>query len=115
MLRAAIETRLRSRPETATVYIAGDYDQAMEAIRSWCTEKGDCWAVTRCEYVYTGGQEAGVQVTRIEYPRFPTRSGIDLQNHAEEMAEFLMLRLHQKSCSVVGPVDSIFLSRKQSD
>lgn len=112
---ADIDQERRSRPSTSTIYIAGDYAQALEAIRSWCTRVGDCWAVERCEYVYTGGQEAGIRATRIEYARYPTASDAHLQRHAEDMGEYLMLKLHQKSCSVVGPVTSVFKTRREAD
>ena len=116
MLQTAdIKQELRSRASTATVYIAGDYEQALEAIRGWCTRVGDCWSVERCEYVYTGGQEAGIRATRIEYARFPTETDDHLQHHAEDMAEYLMLRLHQKTCSVVGPVTSVFKTRRETE
>lgn len=112
---ANISEERRSRPSTATIYIAGDYAQAQEAIRAWCTQRGDCWSLERCDYIYTGGQEAGVRATRIEYARHPTSSDEELQHHAEDMAEYLMLKLHQKSCSVVGPIDSVFKSRREAD
>ena len=108
-------THTRSRAATARIYIAGDYDQALEAVRFWCSERGDCWALERCDYVYTGGQEAGVKLTRIDYPRFPLLGDEELHAHAEEMAEHLLLSLHQASCTVVGPEVTTFLSRHPGD
>ena len=96
---------------TATIYIAGDYHMAVEALRVHCNEVGDCWSVEPMDFIYTGGQEAGVRLTRIDYPRFPMPPE-ELQELAEKVAEWMLLQLHQRSCTVVGPLRSTWMSRE---
>ncbi len=96
---------------TATIYIAGNYEQAMGALRAHCSEVGDCWAVEPVDFIYTGGLESGVRLTRIDYPRFPM-SPDELQDHAEYIARRLLFALHQRSCTVVGPLRSTYMSRE---
>ena len=95
---------------TAIIYIAGDYNMAEEALRQHCSEEGDCWAVEHCNFIYTGGQEAGVKMTRIDYPRFPMTPE-KLQERVEKLAEAMLFSLHQRSCTVVGPLRSTYMSR----
>lgn len=94
----------------ATVFIAGDYDECRVALRHWCADEGDCWALERVDYIYSGGEEAGIRLTRIDYPRFPSTPQ-ELQDHAERMGAHLIERLYQTSCTVVGPVRSVMLTR----
>lgn len=98
----------------STIYIAGDYDQAREACRQFCLERGLCVTVTRTTYIYSGGEEAGVAVGLINYPRFPTERG-DLANLARELGEFLMEWLHQMSFTVVGPDSNVWYSRREQE
>lgn len=110
-LSDTIEHTIIAATPTATIYIAGDYNMALEALRTHCDEIGDCWAVEPVDFIYTGGQEAGVRLTRINYPRFP-RSPEELQELAEKVVEWMLLQLHQRSCTVVGPLRSTWMSRK---
>ena len=95
------------------IYIAGDYGMALEALRKWCSEDRDCWSVQRIDYVYTGGQEAGVKLTRIDYPRFPMVTGKELHDRGMGMAHYMLQELHQSSCTLFGPMGSAYISRKK--
>lgn len=50
----------------ARIYIAGPIDVAKQIIR-----EGLCATITPTDYIYTGGEEAGIVVGLIDYPRFP--------------------------------------------
>lgn len=93
------------------IYIAGDYDRARETCRSFC-DMGACVSVERVDYIYTGGEEAGVAVRFINYPRFPA-SEPDIMDRALNLAEQLLVDLHQSSASVVGPTETVWLSRRK--
>ena len=95
----------------AVVYIAGDYRMGLEAIKTWCDAHSDCWSEEPVDYVYTGGCEAGLKATRIHYPRFPEDSAANIQDLAEKMGEYLLVALHQHSCTVVGPTRSTYITR----
>ena len=94
----------------ADIYIAGD----ITLIKHYCAEycmSGLCVSVFECEYIYTGGRESGAKITLINYARFPkTQDGIT--QTAKSIGHFLCVKLHQSSFSVVTPLDSFFISRR---
>jgi hypothetical protein len=71
-----------------SIFIAGDHEAATRICREFCNEIGLCVTVTPTTYVYTGGEEEGVIVGLINYPRFPA-----LPHEINEVAEQLALRL----------------------
>lgn len=93
---------MSAQTRTYRVWVAGDCADAVRAVREWCAKTGDCYAVSACEYVYSGGSERGVCVTRINYARFP-ECGQSIENRVGEFAAFLAGSLFQKSYSIEGP------------
>lgn len=98
---------------TVRIWIAGDYADAVRAVREFC-EEGACFAVMPCDYVYTGGMEAGVCVTRINYPRFPAGED-EIEAQCMRLAEHLRGRLFQDSFCVETPAKTIWFSRRQGN
>ena len=94
----------------AVIYIAGDYDRAREICKIFC-RKGACVSIQKIDYIYTGGEESGVSVRFINYPRFPT-SELDLMQNAKELALQLIDGLHQQSASIVGPTETVWISNR---
>lgn len=74
------------------IFIAGDLAQAKQVCREYCFAVGLCVTVEPVAYVYTGGEEAGVRVGLINYPRFPS-SEEAIAAHAVTLAADLMVRL----------------------
>lgn len=95
------------------IFIAGDHAQAKQVCREFCFEQGLCVTVEQVAYVYTGGEEAGVRVGLINYPRFPTEKSL-LRNTAMALAVRLMEALCQHSYSIVGPDETEWVSRRQA-
>jgi len=95
------------------IFIAGDLDVAKQACREWCLEVGACVTVEPVSYIYTGGEEAGVRIGFINYPRFPELPPATLAR-ANELAGLLMIRLCQQSFSIVGPEFTQWHSRRPS-
>ena len=93
------------------IWIAGDYADAVRAVREWCSEHGDCYAVLPCDYVFSGGMESGVCVSRINYGRFPEEPA-DLQARVEGLADHLANRLFQKSYSIEAPEQTTYIKRE---
>lgn len=85
----------------ADIYIGGDIEQAKQVCREFCM-KGLCVTVTPTTFIYTGGEEAGVVVGLINYPRFPS-TPTDIIDQATELAGLLRDRLCQHSYSIVTP------------
>lgn len=94
-----------------SIYIAGDYQKAVEACKTYCDEVGFCVSVTQTEYVYTGGNESGVIIGLINYPRFPS-DGLSLVLHAREIGDLLLERLDQQSYSIETPETTHWYSRR---
>ncbi|MDQ0305442.1 hypothetical protein [Ancylobacter polymorphus] len=93
------------------IFIAGDLEQAKQVCREYCFDAGLCVTVEPVAYIYTGGEEAGVRVGLINYPRFPSAEG-ELRVKARGLAEALMRRLCQHSYSIAGPDHTDWYSRR---
>lgn len=93
------------------IFIAGDHAQARQICREFCFAKGLCVTVEPVSYIYTGGEEDGVRIGLLNYPRFPTTEPA-LNKTAHELATVLMERLCQHSYSVVGDVRTERFSRR---
>ncbi len=93
------------------IFIAGDLAQAKQVCREHCFAVGLCVTVEPVTYIYTGGEEAGVRVGLINYPRFPS-SPDELGDKARALAALLMERLCQHSYSIVGPETTEWYSRR---
>lgn len=86
-----------------SIFIAGDYKDALRACRAWCNAKRGCVTVTKTNYVYTGGAEPGVIVGMINYPPYPKEPEALLEQ-AKDLAECLKDALHQTSYSIQTPL-----------
>lgn len=75
------------------------YDMQMRC-REYCDEVGFAVTVTQTNFVYTGGEESGVIIGIINYPRFP-KTPEELDEHAFTLANMLMKEFKQYRCSVV--------------
>lgn len=95
-----------------SIFIAGDYDAARLICREFCDEVGFCVTVTATSYVYTGGEEAGVIVGLINYPRFPT-SQAELTGKAVRLADRLRVGLGQESYSIQYPGSTVWHSWRE--
>jgi len=93
------------------IFIAGDIEQAKQVCRQYCLDIGLCVTVEPVTYIYTGGEESGIRVGLINYPRFPTTTTA-LREKAEGLADRLMDGLCQHSFSIVGPDETTWYSRR---
>ena len=93
------------------IFIAGDLEQAKQVCREYCFDVGLCVTVEPVAYIYTGGEEAGVRVGLINYPRFPS-SESELRAKAEGLASKLLERLCQHSYTIAGPNETVWFSRR---
>lgn len=94
----------------AEIAIAGDYDDARRICRRFC-EVGLCVTVTATSFIYTGGEQSGVLVRLINYPRFPEKPE-NITNKALSLAEELRTGLLQDSFSVITPTETIWATRR---
>lgn len=96
------------------IFMAGDIEQAKQVCREYCFEVGLCVTIEPVTYIYTGGEETGVRVGLINYPRFPCTAD-EILAKARALADLLMHRLCQHSYSIVGPDQTEWFSRRPDD
>lgn len=84
----------------ATIYVAGDFAVAKQICRRFCIDVGLCVTVTETDFIYTGGEEKGVVVGLVNYPRFPATNA-DIFETARSLAEKLRSELCQHSYMIV--------------
>ena len=94
----------------ARIYIAGDVAHAKKIVRKYVWEEGLCVTVTPTDYIYTGGEEAGMMVELVNYPRFPSTPK-DIAETAVDLGMKLMEKLYQRSFSVMTPTDTVRYNR----
>lgn len=102
------------KTETISIYLAGDYKDAVRACRDYTSRNPLCVTVTPSTYVYTGGVEEGVCIGLVNYPRFPSE-GNKLTLKAQDLAKFLMIALYQQSVMVVTPSQTYWYSCRPED
>jgi len=96
------------------IYIAGDKNLARQILQGYVMQ-GACVSISDEEYIYTMGNEEGIVVNLINYPRFP-KTEVELLDQALNLAEILIEELFQGSCTVVDyNDDSYFISRREED
>src|SRR4051812_37270009 len=107
-------TRKQSPSYPVSIFVAGGAGEARDICRAFCDEEGLCVTVTPTTYVYTGGEEAGVIVGLINYPRFPSEPS-DILTIAKLLALELMYKLEQSSVSVQTPDETHWFSIRNAD
>lgn len=95
-----------------SIFIAGSAREAQTICREYCDAVGLCVTVTETLYIYTDGEECGVIVGLINYPRFPADLA-DIERRAFELGDMLRERLGQQSYSVQTPERTIWRSWRE--
>ena len=104
----------RSLSMTFELYMAGDINDAKRFLVKTASIQGNCWSIEPTEYIYSGGREQGFIVRYINYPKHP-KTYSELEEECKNLAIHLMTELGQGSCSIVGPEETIFLTRRPKD
>lgn len=95
----------------AKIYIAGDYDKARDICRQYCQKVGLAVNVIANSYIYTGGEENGVIVEILNYPRFPA-TWDDINEKAYDLGIELRQGLCQDSFMLVTPQDTLWVTSR---
>ena len=93
------------------IFIAGDAAHAKQICRQYTFDVGLCVTVEQVSFIYTGGEETGVRVGLINYPRFPSTSD-KIHEKAKGLADALLRGLCQHSYSIVGPAETEWFTRR---
>lgn len=71
-----------SKTITATIYLSGSIETIKQVCRKYCL-KGLCVTIKPTLFIYTGGEEFGVEIGLLNYPRFEDTEDNILQNAIE--------------------------------
>lgn len=103
-------TRVEAPSYPVSIFIAGrDVPLAEQVCRQYCDEVGLCVTVTMTLYVYTGGEDFGLIIGLINYPRFPSEPEA-IFARAEALALRLIDGLGQQSASIQAPDKTVWIS-----
>jgi len=94
--------------------MGGKYHKAIKVLKKYCDEVGYCVTLKTTHYIYKDGNEYGIEVGLINYPRFPADPP-SIVNKAREIAELLRVELKQESFSIQTPDDTIWVSYRKGD
>ena len=94
---------------TSTVHTLND---VREICDKYVNDIKDCVTMTETEFRYVDGNEPGVIVGYINYPRFP-RTNADIVKRALTLAEALMDGLGQNRVTVTTPNKSYMLESEK--
>ena len=97
-----------------SIFIAGSAMEAETICHDYCDSVGFCVTVTETVYCYTGGEEAGVIVGLINYPRFPSKPA-EIWAHAEALGLKLLVGLKQQSFTIQSPDRTKWFSARPAD
>lgn len=75
---------------------------------------GDCVTIIPTDFIYTNGNEKGVVIGFIQYPRFP-REEETIKNNAIKLAKELMIALNQFRVTITTPNESIMLENQNTN
>lgn len=102
---------------TASIYVGrrkhyGEYitttNIGRRLCQDFCDAVGLCVTFTETEFIYKNGNEPGLIVGLINYPRFPDAE-LNIKVKALELARALLIAYEQLKVSVVFPDETIML------
>lgn len=102
---------------TATIYMGlragyGDTVYPSRAAYNWlakyCSFGGICVTFTPTTFIYKGGEDPGIIIGLINYPRFPEEIR-ELKEKAKEIAYKLGGELRQNRVSIVFPDETVMV------
>jgi hypothetical protein len=107
----------------ANIYVGLDWQEKgmiffervlREECQKYCEEVGFCVTFTPTTFIYSNGNEPGVIVGCIQYPRFPLPNEQN-RERAIALAKRLMSQAHQKRVSIMMPDEVVMLSKEDDD
>jgi hypothetical protein len=107
---------------TADIYLGfrhgySDRFSSVDEVRAWvqnyCNEQKIGVTFTPTEFIYTDGNESGVIIGLINYPRFP-KAKETIKYMAMIIAQSLMRLCHQERVSVVFSDETVMFEKEDS-
>jgi hypothetical protein len=97
---------------TATIYLSGDIDVIKQTCRKYCLQNGLCVTIKPTIFIYTGGEEFGVEIGLLNYPRFEDTNE-EIIRKAIELATKCRDDSAQHSWLIVTEKETIWNSTRQ--
>jgi hypothetical protein len=97
----------------AKIYLAGSLETIKNVCREYCKQVGLCVTVSETLFIYTGGEEYGVEIGLLNYPRFPDTDD-SIFGRALELAGKCRDAAFQHSYLVITPEDTIWNSTRET-
>jgi hypothetical protein len=92
------------------IYISGPLDIISQICRRECMKEGLCVTIEPTTFIYTGGQEFGVVIGLINYPRFP-KEPEEIFARANNLALTLLDETFQNSVLIMSQDNTLWISR----
>ena len=96
------------------IYLSGDINIIKQLCREYCMEIGLCVTITPTTFIYTGGEEFGVEIGLINYPRFPDSEDKILEKSIK-LAEKCRKGSFQHSFLILTPTETFWHSNKENE
>jgi len=92
-------------------YVLMSINDVKNICTTYVNEHKLCVTITETEFVYVNGNEPGVIIGLINYPRFPSEP-YKIKHHAICLAEILKEKLMQQRISIVCTDETIMLGER---
>ena len=96
------------------IYLSGSIETIKAVCREYCYRIGLCVTINPTLFIYTGGEEYGVEIGLINYPRFPD-SEKGIMAKAVDLADRCRAASFQHSYLIMSPTETIWDSIKVTD
>jgi hypothetical protein len=106
--------RVESPAFFARIWVSGDADSAKQITAQYLADIGLCVTITKTSFYYTGGQEEGMVIGLINYPRFPAGRE-EIKGKAIVLGEKIARYLGQGSYLVETPTETIWFTRRDGE
>lgn len=108
-----MENNMREDTYWAKIYVAGDINVIKQVCREYCYNVGLCVTVDATLFIYTGGEEYGVEIGLINYPRFPDTKD-NILDKAIDLGDMCRNATFQHSYLVMTPEKTIWNSSREN-
>lgn len=103
--------KLTVKSYNVKIFVAGDYQKAVDICREFTFNVGLCVTVSKTNFVYTAGAEHGVEIGLVNYPRFPSDEK-QIMEKAEDLAIKLMKEMFQTSVLIDDGIETIWFTTR---
>jgi len=94
----------------ATIYISGPLHKAEDICRKFVA-RGACVNVSESNFIFKFGEQKGVSITFINYPRF-SKPQSEILKDATDLGFLLMEGMNQGSFTIMTPTETVLYDRR---